>query len=112
MGIAPENTQEMLAFLRDRNKADSLESLLEKQFKPKPQLKPQATRFSDGTIPVFYSALELENAEGEVASWYVKYALNNASDERIAYYRRFICNFQGDVKDVRPYLEEMTYLIQ
>ena len=112
MGIAPENTQEMLVFLRDRNKSDSLESLLDKPFKPKPQLAPQATRFSDGTIPVFYSALELETAEGEVASWYVKYALNNASDERTAYYRRFTCNFQGDVKDLGPYSEAMPYLIQ
>ena len=111
MGIAPENTEEMLAFLRDRNKADSLESLLDKPFEPKSQLASKPTRFSDGAIRVFYSALEPETAEAEVFA-YVNYALNNAVDERTAYYRRFACNFQGNVKGLRPHLAAMPYLIQ
>ena len=102
MEIAPENTEEMLAFLRDRNKADSLESLLDKPFEPKSQLAPK-TRFSDNTFRVFYSALESETAEAEASAGYMKFALDNAGVERVAFYRRFACDFQGDIKDLRPY---------
>lgn len=112
MGIDPENMEEMLVFLRGRNKADPLASLLDKPFESRPQLVPKPTRFSDGKIRVFYSALEPETAEAEVAEWYVKYALNNAGEERIAYYRRFACDFRGDVKDLRPYLAAIPCLIQ
>ena len=54
MDLQPETIGDMLAFLRDRHRGDSLESLLDKPFEPKPQLTPQPTRFSDGTIRVFY----------------------------------------------------------
>ena len=112
MGVAPESTEEMLAFLRDRNKADSLESLLDKPFEPKFQLAPKPTRFSDSTIRVFYSALESETAEAEASAGYMKFALDNAGEERVAFYRRFACDFQGDIKDLRPYLAAMPYLVQ
>ena len=108
----PENVEEMLIFLRDRNKTDSLESLLDKPFEPKPQLAPEPTRFSDGSMRVFYSALEPETAEAEVFVWYMKYALNNAGEERTAHYRRFACDFQGGVKDLRPHLAALPCLIQ
>ena len=108
----PENAEEMLVFLRDRKKTDSMESLLDKPFEPKPQLALKPTRFSDGTIRVFYSALEPETAEAEVFVWYAKYALNNAREERTVYYRRFACDFQGDIKDLRPHLETLPCLIQ
>lgn len=108
----PDNAEEMFVFLHDRNKTDSLESLLDKPFESKSQLTPEPTRFSDGAIRVFYSALEPETAEAEVITGYAKYALNNAGEERTAYYRRFACNFQGDVKDLRPHLAAMPCLIQ
>lgn len=112
MGMEPENVEEMLVFLRDRNKTDSLESLLDKPFEPKSQLDPEPTRFSDGAIRVFYSALEPETAQAEVSAWYVKFALNNAGEDRIAYYQRFSCDFQGTVKDLRPHLAAIPCLIQ
>ena len=108
----PENAEEMLVFLHDRNKTDSLETLLDKPFESKPQLVPKQTRFSNGAIRIFYSALEPETVEAEVFAWYAKYALNNAGKERTAYYRRFTCDFQGDIKDLRPHLAAMPCLIQ
>lgn len=111
MGMDPENTEDMLVFLRDRDKNDSLESLLDKPFEPKSQLADQS-RFSDGMLRVFYSALEPETAQAEVSAWYVNYALNKAGEGRIAYYRLFSCDFQGTVKDMRPHLAEIPCLIQ
>jgi hypothetical protein len=112
MGMDPENAEEMLVFLLARNKTGSLKSLLDKPFELKFQLAPEPTRFSDGTIPVFYSALEPETAEVETFAWYAKYALRNASQERTAYYQRIACDFQGDVKDLRPHLQTLPCLIQ
>jgi hypothetical protein len=112
MGMDPGNAEEMLVFLNARNKAGSLKSLLDKPFELKSQLAPKPTRFSDGTIRVFYSALEPETAEAEVFVWYAKYALNNAREERTAYYRRFACDFQGDIKNLRLHLETLPCLVQ
>ena len=112
MGLDTEDAKEMLTLLQGRNKVDSLESLLDKPFEAKPQLVPEPTRFSDGTTRVFYSAIKTETAEAEVFHWYVKYALGKAGEERTAYYRRFACNFQGEVKDLRPYLATMPCLTQ
>lgn len=111
MGLDAEGVKEMLAFLRNRNKTDSLEALLDKPFEAKPQIAPKnPTRFSDGTNKVFYSALEPETAEAEVVGGYVKYAFGNGAVARTAYYRRFACKFQGEVKDLRPHLAEMPCL--
>ncbi|HTJ53923.1 MAG TPA: RES family NAD+ phosphorylase [Nitrosospira sp.] len=134
MGMDPENVEEILFFLDARDKTSSLKSLLDKPFELKSQLAPKPlrfsddtirpaivltvpglprpTRFSDGTIPVFYSALEPETAEVETFAWYAKYALRNASQERTAYYQRIACDFQGDVKDLRPHLQTLPCLIQ
>jgi hypothetical protein len=77
MDLQPEIIEEMLAFLRNRHGGNSLESLLDKPFEPKPQLTPQPTRFSDGTIRVFYSALEADTAEVEVQDWYLRGCLKS-----------------------------------
>jgi hypothetical protein len=103
--------EEILFFLDARDKTSSLKSLLDKPFELKSQLAPKPLRFSDDTIPVFYSALEPETAEVETFAWYAKYALRNAS-QRTAYYQRIACGFQGDVKDLRPHLQTLPCLIQ
>lgn len=112
MGLQPENSGEMLAFLRDRHKEDSLKSLLDKPFEAKLQLIPQATRFSDGTIRVFYSAPEVDTAEVEVRDWYLRHAFGNTRERRTVYYMSFSCDYAGDTKDLRPHVATLPCLIQ
>lgn len=68
MGLDTKAVEEIVEFLRAKQEIDSLDMLLDKPFKPKPQLEKQklASRYSDGSIQVFYSALERETAEAEI----------------------------------------------
>lgn len=113
MGLRPETSREMLAFLRDRHKDDSLESLLDKPFEAKPQLMiPEPTRFSDGTIRVFYSALEVGTSEVEVRDWYLRHAFGTTRERRTVYYMSFSCDFAGHTKDLRPHVATLPCLVQ
>jgi glycine/D-amino acid oxidase-like deaminating enzyme len=58
------------------------------------------TRFSDGSLRVFYSSLELETAESEVLHGYAAAALGQSP--RVAYYNRLRCCFRGSALDLRP----------
>ncbi len=112
MGLQPETVGEMLAFLRDRHKEDSLNSLLDKPFEAKPQLIPRPTRFSDGPTRVFYSALEVGTAEIEAHDWYLNHAFANARERRTVYYISFSCDYAGHTKDLRPYVATLPCLLQ
>lgn len=112
MGLQPETRGEMLAFLRDRHKEDSLKSLLDKPFEAKPQLIIPPTRFSDGTIRVFYSALEVDTAEVEVRDWYLRHAFGAARERRTVHYMSFSCDYAGHTKDLRPHVATLPCLIQ
>ncbi len=113
MGLESETGGEMLAFLRDRHKEDSLNSLLDKPFEAKPQLIiPQPTRFSDGTIGVFYSALEVDTAEVEVRDWYLRHAFGATRERRTVHYMSFSCDYAGHTKDLRPHVATLSCLIQ
>ena len=112
MGLQPEASEEMLAFLRDHHKEDSLRSLLDKPFEAKSQLFPQPTRFSDGAIPVFYSALEVDTAEVEVRDWCLRHAFGTTRERRTAYYMSFSCDYAAHTKDLRPHVAILPCLIQ
>ena len=112
MGLQPETREEMLAFLRDHHKEDSLNSLLDKPFEAKPQLRIPPTRFSDGTIRVFYSALEVDTAEVEVRDSYLRLAFGTARERRPTYYMSFSCDYAGHTKDLRPHVATLPCLIQ
>ena len=69
MGLDAEDVDEILEFLGERRGWANGQRLLDASFAPKPQLEARkiaATRFSDGSIRVFYSSLEPETAELEV----------------------------------------------
>lgn len=103
MGLGAEAVAEITELLRDRQEIDSLEMLLDKPFKPKLQLEKQklVTRYSDGSIRVFYSALERETAEAEVKHHTRKYLTHHATKPRTVYFLRFVCDFNGSGKDLR-----------
>lgn len=109
MGLDAIGITEMVTLLRERGLTDDPIEILDGPFAPKPLLKPIQTRFSDGRMRVFYSALEPETAEAEVLHWYMKPLLGGASPLR-AYYRRATCTFNGYVKDLRPWVDQWPFL--
>jgi hypothetical protein len=72
MGFEAQDLDEILDFLGESRGPSDHEHLLDAPFAAKPQLaarKMVPTRFSDGSLRVFYSALELGTAESEVLYW-------------------------------------------
>ena len=108
-GLAEESIMEMKALLQSSGVSDSLEELCEAPFRPKRRLK-YATRFSDGTFPVFYSSLDTETAKAEACHWYSRF-VGNPEEPRTAHYVCFSCSFHGSAKDLRPELDFWPELI-
>ncbi|MYD60515.1 MAG: RES family NAD+ phosphorylase [Gemmatimonadetes bacterium] len=88
----------------------SLEELCDAAFRTKCRLR-RATRYSDGSYPVFYSALDPETAEAEVAHWFSKDFGGRPQGQRSAYYQRFTCLFEGEEKDLRDKQSEWPELV-
>ena len=79
-----------------------LHQLRDAPFRPRSRLSPAGgTRFSDGSFPVFYSALEAETAKAEVKHWFPKRFEVPLSRPRTLHYVRFLCEFSGTTKDLR-----------
>lgn len=100
-GLDAEGIEEMLDILKSAGVLDSPEALCEAPFKPKRRLSPRPTRFSDGSFPVFYCALERETAQAETEHWFAEF-VGQPEGERTAVYSCFACDFAGDTKDLRP----------
>ena len=102
-GFDDESVSEMLELLGARGFSDAPDELCDGPFRSKPQLQKEmgGGRFSDGSFPVFYSALEPETAEAEIQYHFAKSA-GTPTGLRTAYYSRFSCRFHGVVKDLRP----------
>ncbi len=112
MGLDTQAVEEVIELLRDRQEIDSLEMLLDKPFKPKPRLEKRklVTRYSDGSFPVFYSALERETAKEEIKHHTRKYLTQHATKPRTVYFLRFACDFNGSGKDLRIKHNEWPWL--
>ncbi|MEK6681605.1 MAG: RES family NAD+ phosphorylase [Nitrospirota bacterium] len=112
MGLATEAVAEIVELLRERQENESLETLLDKPFMPKLQLEKQriVSRYSDGSIRVFYSALERETAEVEVKHHMRKYLTQHTTKPRTVYFLRFACDFSGYSKDLREKYNEWPWL--
>lgn len=109
-GYDEAEAAELLDLLKSDGLFDTLEELIEAPFRRKPQLdKLRLTRYSDGSFPVFYSALEVETAKAEITYWFRRF-VGSPADPRTAFYSRFSCEFDGKVKDVRPKKTEWSDL--
>lgn len=85
------------------------DDLCDAPFRPKHRLR-RATRFSDGSFPVFYSSLDIATADSEMRHWF-PYFSGDPQCPRTAYYQRFSCIFDGQVKDLRPKLAQWPNLV-
>ena len=92
--------EELMGLLSGRIPQDPIEELLDGPFLLRAKFRTK-TRFSDGTFPVFYSALAIETAKAEMAYWFGKDYAGTPRRDRTAYFQCFRCRFEGLEKDLR-----------
>ena len=110
LGLDELGEQELRALLIAAGYETPLEELCDAPFRLKRRLG-MATRYSDGSYPVFYSSLDPKTAEAEVAHWFRKGFGGSPQGQRSAYYQRFTCLFQGEEKDLRDKQSEWPELV-
>ena len=110
LDLDPDGRVELLELLSGRIPEDSVEELLDGPFRRRRKLRTR-TRYSDGSYPVFYSALQEETAESEVAFWFGKEYVGRPKRSRTAYYQGFRCMFDGVEKDLRSRAQEWPDLV-
>ena len=72
--------------------------------------KPERSRFSDGSFPIFYSSLDTETAEAE-SKYHMRRNVGRPQHSRTMFFRRFSCRFEGVEKDLRPRLGDWPDLV-
>ena len=110
LGLDARSRQELKDLLEASGGLESLEEVFDAPFRRKRHLG-IATRYSDGSFPVFYSSLDSETAEAEVAHWFMKSFRGRPASSRTAYYQRFACSFEGTEKDLRKKRNDWPELV-
>lgn len=110
LGLDEVGEQELSELLVAAGYETSLEELCDAPFRPKRRLV-MKTRYSDGSYPVFYSAIDPDTATAEVAHWFRKSFGGSPPVQRSAYYQRFTCLFEGIEKDLRSKQGEWPELV-
>ena len=110
LNLDAESRGELLDLLSDGLPQDPIRELIDGPFRPRTKLR-NRTRFSDGSFPVFYSALAMETAQAEVAYWFGKVYAGRPQSARTAYYQSFRCTFEGLEKDLRPKKQDWPDLV-
>ena len=110
LGLDALGEQELRALLAAAGYETSLEELCDAPFRLKRRLG-MATRYSNGSYPIFYSSLDPETAMAEVAYWFRKGFGGSPQGQRSAYYQRFTCLFEGKEKDLRDKQSEWPELV-
>ena len=112
LGLDALGKREMRELLVVAGYKTSLEELCDAPLRPKRRLeRVMATRYSNGSYPVFYSALDPATAEAEVAHRFRKGFGGLPQGQRSAYYQRFTCLFEGKEKDLRDKQSEWPELV-
>lgn len=95
-GLNERDRGEVVKFLESRT-ARTTKELVDQIFNGKPRLA-KATRFSDGSFPVLYGAVDPRTAEAEVKHWFSKHVSGKPAGERTVWYTRFTYSPQtGDI---------------
>ena len=109
MGLDDSRLQEAIEFLDARRDGFDSDAFLDRFFSKIYPTSQRQTRFSDGSIPVYYSALEPETAQAEVKHWILK-DVDQYPVDRL-YYRLFQCMFSGEVVDTLERVVDFPWLI-
>ena len=110
LNLDPEARDELLNILSGSVSWDSNRELLDGPFRPRAKLR-NRTRFSDGSFPVFYSALASETAETEMAYRFRNAYAGKPQSKRTAYYQGFRCTFEGLERDLRSKAPDWPELV-
>lgn len=102
--------EELVDLLSENIPQDPIEELLDGPFHLRAKFRTK-TRFSDGTFPVFYSALAAETAKAETAYWFRKDYAGTPRNNRAAYFQSFRCRFEGLEKDLRSKARDWPSLV-
>ena len=102
--------EELLNLLSERIPQDPTAELLDGPFRLRAKFRTK-TRFSNGTFPVFYSALALETSHAEMAYWFRKDYAGNPRRNRTVYFQSFRCRFEGFEKDLRSKARDWPDLV-
>ena len=105
-----DGRDELLNLLSGQISQSPIDELLDGPFRARSKLR-NKTRFSDGSYPVFYGALEAKTAAAEVAFWFGKEYVGTPKSSRTAYYQGFRCVFDGVEKDLRSSVREWPDLV-
>lgn len=100
LGASLEEAIETADFLGDSQ--DDADAMLALPFAETQGFTPGATRFSNGSWRVFYSALETATAEAEKGYWCAKSLLGTPPAVRRLHFRELRCRLNGLVIDLRP----------
>ena len=110
LNLDPDGRVELLELLAGRIPENPIEEFLNGPFRRLRKLR-HRTRYSDGSYPVFYSALEAATAEAEIAFWFRRGFVGTPKSSRTAYYQGFRCTFYGVEKDLRSKVREWPDLV-
>ena len=100
LGLDAQSEREMEELLDAAGYRPDVEELCDAPFRLKRRFR-RPSRFSDGSFPVFYSALEFATAEAEVQHWFRVFA-GTPGHPLTAYYQRLCCTFDSFEKDLHP----------
>lgn len=99
LGFDSQSMEELRDIRKSAGYRSAPEGLLDAPFRPKLKYR-EASRFSDGSFPVFYSSLDLDTAHEEIGFHFRKYS-GKPTGTRSAYYQQLSCTFLGLEKDLR-----------
>lgn len=110
MGIVDPTA--MLAVIRAHRAPDNPQRFLDGAFERKPDFVPEQSRFSDGTVPVYYSALERDTTRAEMKHHSRLRLLGMGRLPGASVFLREVrCQFTGRAKDLRREVGAIPHLI-
>ena len=102
MGVDQDDLGESLTYFGDLDATS--ESGLDLIFKHRGQRGKPHSRFTDGSIPVYYTALDRATAEAEIAHWLVPI------EDTPNYFRPLVVEFLGAYPDLGELASQPTFL--
>jgi hypothetical protein len=113
LGVGEDAAREMLDLLSRRASPGGIERLIDGSFEPWNKFGPPYgghTRFSNGTWPACYTALEARTAEDEIKYHRGKAFFSRSNPRRTIYYHLIQLKYFGRTIDLRPHLHQWPFL--
>ena len=113
-GVDPDGIREMLDLLSHDRSPETLSDMIDGRFRPWNYIGPpygSPTRFSDGTWPVCYTALDDETAREEIIYHHGRTLFGRFETPRTVYYCLVELAYAGQTADLRELIEQWPDLV-